>query len=116
MRRDVDRNDQSPVDADNDQREEHAQVDRRNHEQIERCDTFGMVSDERLPTLRGRPASFGHVLGNRELRGLKAKLKEFAVNPWGAPKRIVEAISRMSLRSSGDAFGRPQRARDRQRQ
>ena len=83
--------DQSPVDADNDQRKEHAQIDRRNHEQTERCDTFSMVSEERLPTLRRWPASFGHVLGNRGLRDLKAELQEFAVNPWGAPSVAVIA-------------------------
>lgn len=91
MRRDIDRDDQSSVDGDNDQGKEHAQIDRRNYKKIERGNTLGVIAEKGLPTLRRRPASFGHVLGHRGLPHFKAKLQKFAVNPWCTPQRIVEA-------------------------
>jgi hypothetical protein len=42
-------------------------------------------------TLARWPPSFDHVLGDARLRDLKPELKQFAVNTWRNPKRILHA-------------------------
>src|SRR6516164_1952937 len=50
-----------------------------------------MVAKKRLPSLARRSSPPNHVLGNRRLSDLDAKLEEFAVDPWSAPKRVGDA-------------------------
>jgi hypothetical protein len=61
---------------------------RRDQEQIHRCDAVGMIAKEGLPALRRRHPPPRHILCDRGLSDVDAKLEEFAVYPWSAPKRI----------------------------
>src|SRR5262245_63576241 len=63
---------------------------RRNQEQIHRCDAIGMIAKEGLPALRRRHPPPRHVLCDRGLSHVDAKLEEFAVYPRSAPKRICD--------------------------
>jgi len=50
-----------------------------------------MVAKKRLPSLARRSPPPSHVLGNRRLPDLDAKLEEFAVDSWSAPERVGDA-------------------------
>ena len=63
--------------------------DRRDQEQIHRCDAVGMIAKERLPALRWRPPR--HVLCNRGLSHIDAELEQLIVYPRSAPKRVCDA-------------------------
>ena len=65
--------------------------DRRDQEQIHRCDTVGMIAQEGLPALRRRLPSPGHVLRNCSLSDIDAELEQLAVYPRRSPKRICDA-------------------------
>jgi len=60
--------------------------DRRNHEQVHRRDAVSMVAKKRLPSLGWRSPPPNHVLGNRRLPDIDAKLEKFPVDPWSAPE------------------------------
>src|SRR5712691_124718 len=62
--------------------------DRRDQEQVHRCDTVGMIAKEGLPALRRRPPSPRHVLCDRGLSDIDAELEQLAVYPRCAPKRV----------------------------
>src|SRR5262245_25348711 len=47
-----------------------------------------MVAEKCLPSLGRRSPLPSHVLGNRRLPDIDAKLKEFAMDPGCAPKRV----------------------------
>ena len=64
--------------------------DRRDREQIHRCDAVSVIVKEGLPALRRRPPSPRHVLSDRSLPDIDAKLEQFAVYPGCAPKRICD--------------------------
>ena len=64
--------------------------DRRDQEQIHRCDAVGMIAKEGLPALRRRRPPPRHILCHRGLSDVDAKLEEFAVYPRSAPKRICD--------------------------
>ena len=64
---------------------------RRYDRQVHRRNAVGMIAQKRLPSLRRRLPSFGHVLGNSRLSDIDAELKQFAMNPRGAPERIGKA-------------------------
>ena len=50
-----------------------------------------MVAKKGLPSLARRSPAPSHILGNRRLPDLDAKLKQFTVDPWGAPERVSNA-------------------------
>ena len=64
--------------------------DRRDQEQIHRCDTVGMIAKEGLPALRRRPPSPRHVLCDRGLSDIDTELEQFAVYSRSAPKRVCD--------------------------
>ena len=65
-----------------------AERDRRDHEQIHRCDAVGMIAKKGLPALRWWPPSPHHLLCNRGLPDIDAELKQFAMYPRCSPKRV----------------------------
>src|SRR5262245_15757585 len=62
--------------------------DRRDQEQIHRCDAVGMIAKEGLPALRRRHPPPRHLLCDRGLSDIDAELEQFAVYPRSAPKRV----------------------------
>ena len=62
--------------------------DRRDQEQIHRCDAVGMIAKEGLPALRRWSPSPRHVFRNRGLSDIDAELEQFAVYPRSAPKGV----------------------------
>src|ERR1700737_1362667 len=50
-----------------------------------------MVAKERPPGLRRRSLPSDHILGNRRLRDLVAKIQQFAVDARGTPQRVLLA-------------------------
>src|SRR5262245_25200286 len=67
-----------------------AKRDRRDHEQIHRCDAVGMIVKKGLPALRRRRPSLRHVFCDGGLPDIDAKLEQFAVDPGCAPKRVCD--------------------------
>ena len=65
--------------------------DRRNQEQIHRCDAISVIAQEGLPTLRRRSPSSRHVLCDRGLSDIDAKLEQFPVHPGRTPKGVCDA-------------------------
>ena len=90
--------------------------DRRDQEQIHRCDAVGMISKEGLPALRRRPPSPRHVLCDRGLSDINAELEQLAVYPRCAQSGFATLISPIRRRMSAAVFGRPPRGRHFQRQ
>jgi hypothetical protein len=64
--------------------------DRRDQEQVHRCDAIGMIAKEGLPALRRRHPPSRHVLCDRGLSDIDAELEQFAVYPRSAPKRVCD--------------------------
>src|SRR3979490_780937 len=64
--------------------------DRRNQEQVHRCDAVGMIAKKGLPALRRWRPPPRHVLCDCGLPDIEAKLKQFAVYPGCAPKWICD--------------------------
>ena len=62
-----------------------------NQAKVDRRDCVRMVAQECLPRLRWRPWVFNHIPGDGQLRDLKAKLEELAVDARGTPQRILFA-------------------------
>src|SRR6266481_2068860 len=75
----------------NQQAVEQTKRDCRHDEQIHRGDAVSMIMRERLPTLRWRASSPGHILGHAGLSDFDAELEEFAMDPWRSPQRIGDA-------------------------
>ena len=50
-----------------------------------------MVAKKRLPSLGRRSPPPNHVLGNRRLPDIDAKLEQFPVDPWSAPEWVGKA-------------------------
>src|SRR5664280_3342289 len=50
-----------------------------------------MIMKERLPPLRWRACSLGHILGHARLPDIDAELEQFAMDPRRAPQRIGNA-------------------------
>src|SRR6266480_7845770 len=71
-----------------------------------------MVAKKRLPSLARRSSPPNHVLGNRRLPDLDAKLEEFAVDPWSALERVGDADVADQLPTSRGTFRRPPRGHD----
>src|SRR5260370_20165274 len=91
----------------NQQAVEQTKRDCRHDKQIHRGDAVGMIVKERLPTLRWRSSSPGHVLGHAGLSDFDASLRS---SPWirGAPHSgLAMLISRISLRISVGTVGLP---------
>src|SRR5450631_718916 len=71
-------------------------------EQIHRRDAVGMIMKERLPPLRWRASSPGHILGHARLSDIDAELEQFPMDPRRAPHSgLAMLISRISRRISG---------------
>ena len=64
--------------------------DRRDQEQIHRCDAIGMIAKEGLPALRRRHPPPRHVFCDRGLSNIDAELEQFAVYSRSAPKRVCD--------------------------
>src|SRR5260370_23370360 len=75
----------------NQQAVEQTKRDCRHDEQIHRGDAVSMIMKERLPTLRWRASSPGHILGHAGLSDFDAELEELAMDPWRSPQRIGDA-------------------------
>jgi len=50
-----------------------------------------MIAKKCLPSLGRWPPPPSHVLGNRRLADIDAKLEKFAMDSWGAPERVGNA-------------------------
>ena len=70
---------------------EQTKRDCRRDEQIHRRDAFGMIMKERLPTLRWRASSLGHILRHARLSDIDAKLEQFSIDPRRTPQWIGNA-------------------------
>src|SRR5712691_12260209 len=73
-----------------------------------------MVTQERAPSLGGRPGSLDHVLRDAGLSDLKAEFEQLAMDTGGAPQWIVSAHPsdqraqfRIDLRSASKRAGFP---------
>jgi hypothetical protein len=75
-----------------------------------------MVAKKRLPSLARRSSAPSHVLGNRRLPDIDAKLEQFAVDPGSAQSGLAMLMSRINCLTSTGTFGRPPRGRDFHRQ
>ena len=71
-----------------------------------------MVAKERLPSLARRSPPPSHVLGNRRLPDIDAKLEEFAVDPGAPQSGLAMLMSRINCLTSKGTFGRPPRGWD----
>src|ERR1035437_1826758 len=67
---------------------EQTKRDCRHDEQIHRRDAVGMIMKERLPPLRWRASSPGHILGNAGLSDLDTELEQLSMDPRRSPQRI----------------------------
>ena len=79
-------------------RSELAERNRRNHEQINRCNPLHMIAKEGLPSLQW-PTSPRHVDGNRGLGDRDAEFEQFAVDLGRAPQRVLKTHSSRSRTS-----------------
>jgi len=70
---------------------EQTKRDRRHDEQIHRGNAVGMIMKERLPSLRWRASSHGHILGYARLSDIDIELEKFVMDPRCAPQRIRNA-------------------------
>src|ERR1019366_7208455 len=70
---------------------EQTKRDCRHDEQIHRRAAVGMIMKERLPPLRWRASSPGHILGQARLTDADAELEQFSMDPRRAPQRIGNA-------------------------
>jgi len=93
--------------GEHDQDEEHAQVDGRNGEEIDRDQVLDVVGQERAPRLGRRSGALGHQAGDRALGQLDPELEELAVDS-GAPQRgFAAAICLTRAVISALTGGRP---------
>jgi len=61
----------------------------RNHAEIDRRNRVRLVAQEGSPILGWRSLPSDHVLGDRRLGDFEPKLKQFVVDTWGAPQRVL---------------------------
>src|SRR6266705_1783443 len=86
MSRDAEREQLPAIMAKDNQAIEQLEADRRNHENVDRRNGRGVISQEGLPRLRRWPAASGHVIGDGRLRDLDAKLEQLAMDPRSTPE------------------------------
>jgi hypothetical protein len=72
--RGVDPDELSTVQPDDDEGVEQIETDSWNNEQVHGGNGWRVITQEGLPSLAGRSASFDHVFGNARLRDLKPEL------------------------------------------
>src|SRR6202166_5118093 len=77
----------------NQQAIEQTKRDRRDDEQIHRRDTVGMIMKKRLPPLRWRASSPGHILGHTRLSDIDPELEQLSMDPRRSPERVPKAHS-----------------------
>ena len=70
---------------------EQTKRDCRHDKQIHRRDAVGMIMKERLPALRRRASSPGHILGHARLSDIDAELEQLSMDPRRAPQWIGNA-------------------------
>src|SRR3989304_3538995 len=75
----------------NQQAIEQTKRDCRHDEQIHRRDAVGMIMKERLPPLRWRASSPGHILGHARLSDIDAEFEQLSMDPWRTPQGIGNA-------------------------
>jgi hypothetical protein len=78
-----------PMVGKDDQDEQHAQVNGRNCQEIDRDQVPDMVGQERAPGLRRGCAPLRHQPGNGTLGHVDAELEELGMNTWRTPERIA---------------------------
>jgi hypothetical protein len=88
---DVDPDEISPVQTDDDEGIEQVEVNSRNYKEVHGGNVRRVIAQKGTPSLAWRAAPPNHVLGDRRLRDGKAELKQFAVDAWRAPQRILNA-------------------------
>src|ERR1035438_7623001 len=81
----------SPAVPHDQQAVEQTKRDSRHDEQIHRRDAVGMIMKKRLPPLRWRASSPGHILGHARLSDINAELEQLSMDPRCAPQRIGNA-------------------------
>src|SRR5476651_1025127 len=70
---------------------EQTKRDCRHDEQIHRSNAVGMIMKERLPPLRWRASSHGHILGDARLSDIDAELEQLSMDPRRATQGIRNA-------------------------
>ena len=65
--------------------------DCRHDEKVHRRDAIGMIMKERLPPLRWRASSPGHILGHARLADFDAELEQLTMDTRRSPRRIGNA-------------------------
>src|SRR5246500_3086916 len=116
MRCDAKPQNMSPAVPHDQQSIEQAKRDCRHDEHIHRSDPISMIAEERLPPLRRRTPSLGHVFSHARL---SIAMPSFSSSPWirGAPHSgLAMLISRIRRRISNGTVGLPLRAFDFRRQ
>ena len=89
---------------------------RRRDKHVHGDDAVRMIAKKGLPARRGRPSFPGHVLGHGGLADIDTELEQLTITRGAPHNGLAMLISRISARASSDAFGRPPRGRDFQRQ
>jgi hypothetical protein len=74
-----------------DEAKQHPECDRRNHEQIDGGNRFGVIVQEGSPGLRRRAPGPRHVLRHRRLGDIDPEFEQFAMNARCSPQRIGSA-------------------------
>ena len=79
-----------------------------NGEEVDGCDVFDVVLQERSPGLKWRLSATNSVLPDRGFSHVDAEQSKFIPDPWNAPSRVVARHSpdefsdlKRDLRSSG---------------
>lgn len=75
IRGDVEVQDPATIVTRDDEHEQHLERRRRHGKEVERDKLFRMIVEERTPALRRWPTTLDHVLRDRGLRNLDAKLQ-----------------------------------------
>src|SRR5438128_10314135 len=70
---------------------EQIEANGRNNEQVHGGDVRRVVTQESVPSLRGRSTSLDHVLHDAGLSDLEAELEQLAMDARRSPQRIVNA-------------------------
>ena len=91
MLRDIEVQDAPTVVTDDEEAVEHTEGGRWDREEIHCSDNFPMISKEGEPTFGwlGIPRRSFHPAGDRSLRDIKAKHKEFAMDARGTPRSVL---------------------------
>lgn len=76
-----------------DQDEQEPKRGGRHNEEINTCQTAGVISKERAPSLRGRLRMTDHVFRDGSLADTDPKFEQLTMDPRRAPKRVLSRHS-----------------------